>query len=1234
MGFDNSLYKKLFNLRNKIKENEKGSQCKTPLVCSDDALREIVTMSPSKLKDFESIPGVGRTFIDNYAKDFLKVIVEHKKDNKVKSFNITDDVENTLKELSKKLVNINKKNHLLYMPKIHVKSSYDLFDDNAENIENLLFCGNSSLLLCDTDKTEEDILKYKQLVNILRETSKTLREKGHNTLYVGYPFVVGKMKGENFNVRAPLALFPVDFEKTSSTIKITLDNSRDVIYNSNIILANYKFNNINKPLPLTSVESPTEPGFLNNLIDFYKENSLNISIKNQPMTCFKEYKESSFDSFKSGEMYIEPCAVLGKFETYSSSLQKDFDKIINEKQVNDLLNELLTKTDDMEYDDYHKYNTNNQLSEKEIVYINDLNSSQEKVLDAISHTNKLVVQGPPGTGKSQTITSLISEFAFREKSILMVSEKKTALNVVYSRLGDLSKYALIIDDVNNKDLFYSQLNNIMSIGTDFYKDNLSVETTDSDIEERISRLQRIAEKLYETNDEIGIEPYKLYLDCKKEHFDEEQIPLEIKIRQAVNPRVFDIKYSDLKHNFKLFSDNKLSEKIEMFINISHEYPWLKFLKPGLNEIDYYIFKDKAEKLSEEILSWNFKNVFARQISRSLVITKINRLLNDYFTICDKSLVESFLYDPKYMCEGIYLYSDYFSSKSIYSILKSDEIEYFKSILKIKDVAEMNIDESNKKLYNEILHKHISDFETENIELFFDISSFDKIIHDLAEMIDEKKEITHNHICAVLNKNLKVIYNSKHYKDFIRAIESKRKWSVNKFINKFEFELFKGIKIWLMTPEVVSEIVPCEKGFFDLVVFDEASQMYIEKGIPAILRAKKVVIAGDSKQLRPSSLGSGRTEFYIDETEEYDEVNAAVEEESLLDLAKYKYNDILLNFHYRSKYEELIAFSNAAFYGGKLYISPNTETPSVPPIEVHRMENATWVNRSNLEEAKYVVSLLKDFFENRTGKETIGVITFNSSQRDLIYDLIEDECRKDTEFENNIHKETNRKYKGEDIGLFIKNIESVQGDERDEIIFSVGYAKNEDGRLIRQFGWLNQDSGENRLNVAITRARKKIHIVTSFSPAELHVNDTKNDGPRILKKYLEYAECVSNNDKEGAKLILSSFANHSDNSSLSFDSKFEIEVYNALIEKGFDVDTQVGVGGYRIDLAIKKNNNYILGIECDGKLYHNSKSARERDYHRQKYLESRGWKIHRIWSTNWWNNPDEEIEKIVSLTESL
>lgn len=194
----------------------------------------------------------------------------------------------------------------------------------------------------------------------------------------------------------------------------------------------------------------------------------------------------------------------------------------------------------------------------------------------------------------------------------------------------------------------------------------------------------------------------------------------------------------------------------------------------------------------------------------------------------------------------------------------------------------------------IVFERIIDFETKNRELLGNLDSFDRVILNLSQAIQQKRELTRRELARVLAESMQNITYSKRSGEIARVTESRRKWSVSKFISKFDFELFRGVKVWLLTPEVVSEIIPLQTGLFDLVIFDEASQMYIEKGVPAILRAKKVVIAGDHKQLRPSKLGAGRIETDDDLTEEEaEDSSAALEEESLLDLARFRYKPVLL-----------------------------------------------------------------------------------------------------------------------------------------------------------------------------------------------------------------------------------------------------------------------------------------------------------------------------------------------------
>ncbi|MGL5823083.1 MAG: AAA domain-containing protein, partial [Sarcina sp.] len=521
-----------------------------------------------------------------------------------------------------------------------------------------------------------------------------------------------------------------------------------------------------------------------------------------------------------------------------------------------------------------------------------------------------------------------------------------------------------------------------------------------------------------------------------------------------------------------------------------------------------------------------------------------------------------------------------------------------------------------------------------------IDEFENIVDFTNEKMKIKQELVKEYIISKCQKEIEGLRYEKGYKEFKRQADKKKAlWPIRQYMEKYNQEILSVFSCFLLGPETVSNVLPLIDGLFDVVIFDEASQMFIEDAIPTIYRAKKVIVAGDDKQLRPSGTFKSTVSSELDEDEEEIEDLAALEEESLLDLAKINYDKVHLTYHYRSQYEELISFSNYAFYDGRLKIAPNkiSDNNDFKPIERIKCDGR-WVDRSNVEEAKEVVNLVYKTLLKRENNETMGIITFNINQKSVIEDMLELKAQKDPIFRELYVKELERIENSEDVSLFVKNIENVQGDERDIIIFSIGYGKNEKGRISVNFGSLSQDGGENRLNVAISRAKKKIYLVTSIEPEEFNVESSKNKGPRLFKKYLQYVRSVSEGNKEEAKIILNSLIDSDvvKNEERKHDSDFEAEVYDALVEKGYEVHTQIGVSGYKIDMAIydREKDEYVLGIECDGAAFHSSKSARERDIHRQRYLESRGWNIIRIWSRHWWKHPNKEINKIEMKLQEL
>ncbi len=993
MSVDYKLYNELVRLRETLKEQGRRTTGRAPLVCHDDALYAIAKMCPKKMSDLESIPGIGRAFIDNYGKNFVEVINMHYISSNEKTVNISNNASQILKELEKKLVSINRRNRLLYMPKLVNKYSYDLVSDDKTKLLSVLFTPGKTITICDL--ADNDPLmgkKYKCIVTLLREVNKDLRDRGQNDLYVGYPFVMGRVPGENFDIRCPLALFPVSVDRTPTTITLRLDDSRDVIYNNTLMLAYFKFNNIKKPLPLNVIEDLNQQSFLPNLLKYYKDNDMNIGFKGNGLSKFKEYISGEFPKFSEGEMYLVQNIVLGKFPVCSSAIQKDFDEILINGEINSLMNELLLEVNSWDYESDLYYgegeekdkNQEFEITEKNLIYIHDLDSSQENVLAAINNMDKLVIQGPPGTGKSQTITSLIAKCINEEKTVLMVSEKKTALDVVYSRLGNLSKYALLIDDVGNKELFYQQLSRMFYLGSKLYEDVVDVDLLAESIDEKIRVLERIAERLYRVND-FGIEPYKLYTKTQKMDLSNPESLNKIhKIHEILGNEIKEIKYDALTAIYNRFSNAELLGQLELFCRLMEQYPWLSYTKRNMSSLDIMGLKDTFNEYNTIYTDFMDKNVIARLLTKRKLKRAAGIFIDKYCAESRVSMISQLMKNPEHIRIGFEQYLAYDSIYPIYDRLSSQERSYINAMFKVSNLYNTLI-EANNAFYNGILYENIVEFEAKNKEVLATIDHYSNIIRELSATIEKKKKLTRVRLKVILSHSMGNITLAKRNGDIQRAIESKRKWSVNKFISKFSFELFKGIKVWLLTPEVVSEIIPLEKGMFDLVIFDEASQMYIEKGLPTIYRAKKVIIAGDHKQLRPSSLGSGRMEINDDDIQDSEEDNAALEEESLLDLARFKYRNIMLNFHYRSAYEELIAFSNYAFYKGRLYVSPNIDKPKKPPIEFHKIREAKWQNRSNMKEAKYVVAKLKDIFRERNNEDTIGIITFNSSQRDLILD---------------------------------------------------------------------------------------------------------------------------------------------------------------------------------------------------------------------------------------------------------
>jgi len=423
---------------------------------------------------------------------------------------------------------------------------------------------------------------------------------------------------------------------------------------------------------------------------------------------------------------------------------------------------------------------------------------------------------------------------------------------------------------------------------------------------------------------------------------------------------------------------------------------------------------------------------------------------------------------------------------------------------------------------------------------------------------------------------------------------------------------------MMSPLTVSQLLDPAIYQFDIAIFDEASQIPPEYAVGTIMRARQVVIAGDRHQLPPTRF------FQVIDSDESDEENYEIEEyESILDACDTIMPSKMLLWHYRSQDESLIAFSNYHFYDNKLLTFPSANSKGettglefvyVPEGKYRRGEGA----RNNPIEARRVAELVLEHLRN-SPELSLGIVAFSQSQRHAI------EAEIERIKQENPHLYPLFDYAREEQ-IFVKNLETVQGDERDVIIFSIGYGKDELGRMTMNFGPLNRQGGERRLNVAVTRARRAVKLVASIEPEDIDLTRAKSRGARLLRNYMKTA-------RDGASAI---YEDERFSPNAEFDSPFEEAVYNALSKRGVRLHKQVGVSKYRIDFGVvdpEQPGRYLLGIECDGATYHSAPTARDRDRLRQQLLEDKfGWRIHRIWSRDWIENPDREIEKVLAAIE--
>jgi hypothetical protein len=443
-------------------------------------------------------------------------------------------------------------------------------------------------------------------------------------------------------------------------------------------------------------------------------------------------------------------------------------------------------------------------------------------------------------------------------------------------------------------------------------------------------------------------------------------------------------------------------------------------------------------------------------------------------------------------------------------------------------------------------------------------------------------------------------------------KKKRHVPLRDLINRSPQALSALKPVWMMSPLTVAQYLPRIENFFDVVVIDEASQMKPADAVGSLARARQAIIVGDPMQLPP-------TEFFgatLDQSDE--QQGAAAGQSSILDLAEARLRRTrMLRWHYRSRHESLIAFSNRHFYDNRLVVFPTAASSPDLGVENIYVGGRYLGGGTNPDESQAIVDRARQLIE-RDPSRSMGLVTTNTDQRELVLEVFE-------KLASSNRKVADFRARWQDTlePLFVKNLENVQGDERDTILISTVFGPGETGKVAQRFGPINSESGHRRLNVLFTRAKRKLVLVTSLRSADVLVSPTSNKGVKVLKDFLEFAST--------GRVDAGIETGH------AADSDFEIHVADRLRQAGYDPVPQVGVDGFRIDIGVRHPswpNGFLAGVECDGATYHSGVTVRDRDRLRQEILEGLGWRLYRVWSTDWFADQNREMGKLLAWLKQL
>ena len=842
----------------------------------------------------------------------------------------------------------------------------------------------------------------------------------------------------------------------------------------------------------------------------------------------------------------------------------------------------------------------------------DADSSQLEAIVKSGKGDSFLLYGPPGTGKSQTITNMIANALHQGKRVLFVAEKKAALEVVQERLGKIGLAPFCLELHSNKTdkkSFLEQMNTVLNMPQTsqhpfFEKHSEELFAKRQELNAYINALHKRRKQglsLYEhINRYLDIEGEMLSLSFNDIcHLDIEKMEEICSLLLSLDKVEEILGYHPAKSQFMgLYPlENSIQNQTEitrLLTLMPNEIASAK--KKAASFLNRWFQKKTPLQLLQERESW-------QQLCSLAVID--DRLLPDLGTL------EEAIARWNANCDYL---RQWYHFSTIWLKLRRHNIPHVLAYyLQHNGVSTARA--FSKGYFMRMIHSII---EQDNDLRSFNGMLFEDVINQFRCLSRNFQKLTVESLQHKLTGQVAEAVADKELNEELTILRKKistngRATSVRKMIEQTRNILPRLCPCMLMSPLSVAQYLEMTTGLFDLVIFDEASQMPTSEAIGAIARSKAVVVVGDPKQMPPTSF------FTANNTTE-DDVDVDDLESILEDCISISLPHRYLNWHYRSRHESLIAFSNAHFYDGQLVTFPSVDDQDCK-VSLQYVEGTYdfGKTRSNQQEAKAIVTdviaRLRSQLPTHEGgagspRRSIGIVSFNKNQANLIEDLLMDTLAKDPLLEELALKS--------DEPIFVKNLENVQGDERDIILFSVGYGPDKSGKLSMNFGPLNQAGGERRLNVAVSRARYEMKVFSTLHPHQIDLQRTNAVGVRGLKRFLEYAET--------GVLPCPAPQLHNQKS----DTIVE-QISQKLREKGFEVHQNIGNSKFNIDIALVDRNaptRYAIGIIVDTPGYHAVPTASDREIVQPDILRSLGWTLHHIWSVDWMERPDRCLKDIV------